>query len=122
VSDSLDDVLGASDLVSVLTRDVSVRVANISASGCLIESDRRLEVGTVGALRLDLGGQEYREDVRIVRAQELRGAGARWQVGVEFLWTSSPGPQSLRRVVGLLATRLAGEMTARFEFDGRRPM
>lgn len=120
MSDAIDDVLAAPDLVSTLTREVGVQVVNISASGCLIECDSRLEAGTIGALRLDLGGQEFRDDVRIVRVQKLRGAGARWHVGVEFLWTSPPGPQTLRRVVGLIAGRSAGELTARFEFVGRR--
>ena len=29
-----------------LTRELSVRIIDVSASGCLIETDRRFEVGT----------------------------------------------------------------------------
>ena len=36
------------DYAAVLTRDLVMRVLEISASGCLIMSRRRLEVGTAG--------------------------------------------------------------------------
>jgi hypothetical protein len=115
VSRRLGELLNASDLTSVLTHEVGVEVANISASGCLVESNRRLDVGTVGALLLAIGEHEYRDDVRVVRVTQLHGASARWHVGVEFLWTSPPGPQSLRRMARLLKLASGQPVSARLE-------
>lgn len=103
----IDDVLGADDCVGVITREVRVRVVNISTSGCLIESSSRLEPGTAGDLRIRVGDDVYADTVRIARVQQVQGAGATWHVGAEFLWTSQPGSRSLRRVV----SRLRHELT-----------
>ena len=68
----IDDVLAADDCVGVLTREVRVRLVNISASGCLIESSTRLEPGTAGDLRIRVGG----DIVRRRRANRPGAAGA----------------------------------------------
>ncbi len=91
----IDDVLAADDCVGVLTREVRVRLVNISASGCLIESSTRLELGTAGDLRIQVGGDTYDDHVRIARVQQVQGAGSTWHVGAEFLWTTQPGTRSL---------------------------
>lgn len=96
------DVLAADDLLGVLTRDVRVRLLNISTSGCLVESTVALEMGTTGVLTIRAGGETYADDVRIARVQQVQGAGSTWHIGAEFLWTSQPGPRSLRRVVSRL--------------------
>jgi hypothetical protein len=114
----IEDVLSADDLVGVLTREVRVRLVNISGSGCLVESTTRLEPGTAGDLRIRIGGELYADDVRITRVQQMQGAGSTWHVGAEFLWTTQPGTRSLRRVVARLRQVLA-QQTVDIEFSSR---
>ena len=52
MSDALDTLLGASDLVAVLGRVVQVSLVDISNAGCLLESTCRLEKGATGLLRV----------------------------------------------------------------------
>jgi hypothetical protein len=56
--------------------------------------------------------------VRVARCQRIEGAGEVYHLGVEFLWTSSPGQHSLRRLV----TRLRGAVPngVDLRFDLRR--
>ena len=83
----------------MLTRERRVRVINISASGCLIESQRRLVVGTVGMFRLRWGTQEYEDGIAVVRSLAIEGAGGVHHVGVRFLWTTLPHPRSIRYAI-----------------------
>lgn len=101
--DSLQRVFSAPDAVAVLTRELRVRLRDISLSGCLLESTQRIEAGTCGVLRMTVGGAEFRDDVRVVRVQRVDGAGARWNIGLEFLWTSQPGERSLRRAAATVS-------------------
>lgn len=112
------DVLAADDLLGVLTRDVRVRLLNLSTSGCLVESTTALEMGTIGALTIRVGGEAYADDVRVARVRQVQGAGSTWHVGVEFLWTSQPGPRSLRRVVSRLRQVLQ-QPEVEMEFSSR---
>jgi hypothetical protein len=99
--DTLDAVLRSRDFVAVLTREVSVQLVNISGSGCLLESDTKLREGTTASLRVMLQGVEYVEDVRVIRCSPSEGPRS-YQLGAEFLWTTSPSERSLRRaLVGL---------------------
>jgi hypothetical protein len=110
----LGEVLEASDAIGVLARDIQVRLVNISASGCLIETSGRLETGTIGVLRLHAAGGIFTDGVRVTRVQGVAGRSAAWQVGVEFLWTTYPGARSLRR----MARRLGREaFTGRVELE-----
>jgi hypothetical protein len=79
-----------------------VRLLDISASGCLLESTHRLEAGTTGTIRVVYGGAEYVDDVRVMRCQSFNGSSGLYHVGAEFLWTSRPPDFSLRRVVATL--------------------
>ncbi len=129
---ALEAVLGADDVMSVLARETRARLLNVSASGCLLECGEYLEPGTMGTLKVVVGGGAYDEAVRVTRALQVRGAGV-WQVGVEFLWTSQPGSWSLRRMVSRLRREIAQQEVAvalsppeptrrvpREEFDLRR--
>lgn len=120
VTFDLGAVLAADDLIGVLTREVRVRLVNISASGCMVESAQRLDPGTTGILRLTVGGETYADDVRVVRLQQVHGAGAAWQMGAEFLWTSQPGTRSLRRMATRLRQGAVQDAAVQFEFVGRR--
>ena len=101
--DALDAILKAGDLVAVLGRDVTVRLLEISASGCLLESCSRLVLGTTGSLVVTVDARNYADDVRIIRCRELDGSGG-YRIGAQFLWTTAPGERSLRRMVNRLQT------------------
>ena len=96
---ALDAVLQATDLVAVLGREVSVRLIDISASGCLLEASSRLVIGSSGSLVLSYDGKEYVDDVRVIRCRQCEGSNGAYQVGAEFLWTNTPHDRSLRRVL-----------------------
>jgi hypothetical protein len=89
-------ILAAPDAVGVLTRDLAVRMRNVSASGCLLESASAIEEGTVARLRIRIAEREFRDDVRAIRCRRVEGAGSTHHVGVEFVWTTQPGARSLR--------------------------
>jgi hypothetical protein len=85
-----------SERLGVLTRERHVRVLNCSVSGCLLETNCHLEVGTIASIRVTIDGRELADDVQIVRCQEIAGAGARFHVGARFLWTHPVDRRSLR--------------------------
>ena len=59
----------------------------------------RIEEGTVGALRLEVRGRAYSEDVRATRCVAIEGSGSRYLVGVEFLQTGRADEASIRRAM-----------------------
>lgn len=90
-------LLSSQPALGVLARDMSVRLLEISRSGCLLESSCSVAVGTLGALSIDVDGKEYVDQVRVVRCQLVPGAGDTHRVGAEFLSLHLPGDRSLRR-------------------------
>jgi PilZ domain len=82
-----------------LTRELSVCVVDISESGCLFVSRRRMEVGTIAILQLTLGGEECRDDVEVVRCEAVKGAPTVYYVGVRLLWTRPRQAGSIRYAV-----------------------
>ena len=96
-------VSGASSLatgpLAVLARDLQARILNYSPSGCLLETNARLEVGTVGTLQFVVDGREFADHVQIVRCQPIEGAGSLFQVGVRFLLTKAAGGGTLRQAL-----------------------
>jgi PilZ domain len=87
------------EILGVLARQVPTRLLEISVSGCLLESGHRIEEGTVGALRLEVQGREYSDDVRATRCVAIEGSGSRYLVGVEFLRTGRSDDTSIRRAM-----------------------
>ena len=88
-------MIGISDVPSlgtgplgVLARDLQTRILNYSPSGCLLETNARIDVGIVGTLRFVMDGREFADHVQIVRCQPIEGAGSLFQVGVRFLLTA----------------------------------
>src|SRR6185436_20373661 len=69
----------------VIVRRVPVRVADISATGCMLESGLGIREGAVGTLHLTVEGRRYRETLRVTRVTSLPGSGRRQQVGAQFL-------------------------------------
>ena len=84
------------DKMAVLTREFRVRILNCSSSGCLVETNAHVEIGTVGSLRLAIDGEEFMDDLMVVRCQPIEGAGSIFHVGAKFLWTDPPGRKALR--------------------------
>jgi hypothetical protein len=107
----LDAFLKTPGLPGLLGRDLSVRVLDISLSGCLLECSAIVPAGTLATLSVVCDGDRYRDHVRIARCQRVNRAGSTHYLGVEFLWLSAPTPQSLRR--------FAGEITLAVERHGR---
>jgi PilZ domain len=99
---SLGAFLDDPDVIGVLRRDISVRLVDISRTGCLLESDFVVDVGTLGTLHLDIAGRDFQDAVRVGRCQVIPGAGDRYHVGVEFVWLDAPDDSSLRRLAGML--------------------
>lgn len=94
------------DLVALAT-DIRVRLLNVSAAGCLVETQRQLEVGTVATLRLTFAGGDFEDTVQVVRCQEIKGA-AVYQVGTTFLTTAAPSAESLRYLIRRESGRSSG--------------
>lgn len=103
--DGLDALLKAHDVVAVLGRDVPVRLLDISSSGCLLETAFRLDIGTHGSLRVLFEGQEFSDDIRVMRCQVCSGRSGSYHVGAEFLWTMAPQDFSLRLILPKLEGR-----------------
>jgi hypothetical protein len=89
-------------LIAVLGRDLFVRLLQISRSGCLLETAHALPIGATGTLSVQIEGRQYSDEVRVLRAQRVAGAGERHEVGVEFLWLQPPGEASLRSYAATL--------------------
>ena len=87
---------GVSDRMTVVARDFQARILNYSPSGCLLETNSPLEVGTIGTVRFVIDGRELADHVQVVRCQAIEGAGSLYQVGARFLWTLAPSKDSLR--------------------------
>jgi hypothetical protein len=86
--------------VGILTREFHVRILNYSPSGCLVETNAHVPPGTIGSLRFVIDGHEFVDDVQVVRCQLIEGAGSLYQLGARFLWSASPGKDTLRRALG----------------------
>jgi hypothetical protein len=52
-----------------LNRRVVIRLVDISGSGALVAAEERLPIGTVGQMRLALGGQPFKASVQVKREE-----------------------------------------------------
>ena len=96
-----DEELGA------LISELSVRVLNGSTSGCLVESHRALQVGTVAGLRVNVRGHDYDDPVQVTRCQSIAGAGV-FHIAVQFLSTMPPYAGTLRYAIHRELGQFAG--------------
>lgn len=86
-------------MLAVMATEIPVRLVNCSSSGCLLECIARIEVGRIASLRLAFDGQDFADDLQVVRCLPIEGSSS-YHAGVEFLWTAAPKPQSLRLGIG----------------------
>ena len=98
---------------AVLTQELSVRVINVSSGGCLVESRRWIEVGTIGTLRVRLGTEECTDDVEVVRCDAIKGAQTVYHVGVRLLKTRPRQGGSIRHAVARCVINLDRRQTDR---------
>lgn len=82
--------------LAVLTRELRVRLLNCSASGCLVETNVRLDVSTVASLSLQWDGRQFSDDVLVAWCKGIAGGGARYHIGLRFIWTAAATPDTLR--------------------------
>ena len=101
------------DLIGLLARSVPTRLIDISRTGCLLESQQRVDEGTVGELKLDVERETFVDDVRVIRCVLVEGSGSVYLVGAEFLQTHRPGERSIRLAVGSILRELVTRQTAR---------
>jgi PilZ domain len=94
--------------LAALTKEIRVRILNCSATGCLVESNGAIPVGTVGLLRVAFDGSEFEDTVQVVRCQPIVGAGAICHVGTKFLSTTPPYADTLRHAIRRDLGKLAG--------------
>jgi hypothetical protein len=98
--------------LGIMTREFQVRIVNFSASGCLIETNTRIDIGTVASLAIVIDGKERADSIRVVRCQAIAGAGSVYHVGAQFLWTAPPDSRTLR---GAVIARNTADGSARIE-------
>jgi len=91
--------LTVTEPVGLLTREFHARLLNFSPTGCLVETNSRVDVGTIGSLRFVIDGKEFADDVQVVRCQQIEGAGSLYHVGARFLWTAAASKSTLRRAL-----------------------
>ena len=94
--------------VAALTTDVKVRVLNVSATGCLLETNKALEIGRAATLQITFLGGDFEELVQIVRCQEITGGGAVYHIATAFLTTTPPSIESLRYLIRRESGRSTG--------------
>ena len=93
--------------MGVLGREIEVRVLNCSPSGCLLETNAPIDVGTVGSLTLTVDGHDLLDHLVVVRCHPKQGAGSVYHVGAQFLWLGSLTRHTLRGALGRPPERMA---------------
>ncbi|NOT25180.1 MAG: PilZ domain-containing protein [Acidobacteria bacterium] len=99
--------------VGLLTREFHVRLLNFSPSGCLVETNTRVDIGTIGFLQFVIDGKEFADDVQVVRCQHIEGAGSLYHIGARFLWTEAATKGTLRRALERPVRSNAGSRSPR---------
>jgi hypothetical protein len=105
----------ASPRIGSIMREVPLKLLDITAAGCLIESPVRISEGAVGWLTVNSEHAEHHEIVRICRSD--------WRIvrfwpclaGIEFLTLEAPPPEALRRNLALF-TAAQGPEGSRQDF------
>ena len=102
----------AAPRVGSLVRRFPIRVVDISAAGCLLESALPVEPGTVAMLALQIAGRRYVDPVRITRVVRLSGGIWAYRFAVDLL-ASPPSAKTLRRLAHLEGAELFAPASSR---------
>jgi hypothetical protein len=103
--------------LGALVDDIRVRVINCSATGCLLESDKRIAEGTIATLQVSIGGRTFSEVAEVVRCQPVDRRNGLYHVGAQFLSTTAPHAGSLRHAMRREGSKLAGWLTGGIATD-----
>ena len=95
--------------IDSLSRTKHIRIYNVSAGGCLLESRESLPVGAVGVLSMNVDGCHRQEWIRVCRVHASEGRRGTCLVSVEFLPLEPAASSSLRGAMLRLRT-----VTSRF--------
>lgn len=84
--------------IGVLVRRLQVRIRDVSASGCQLESRDGLPENSVGLLELAGSDGHQTEPLRVLRSRFLPGSVLPWRSGAQFLGLRAPTTSSLRNL------------------------
>ena len=101
-SATADDRATHAARMAVLVRRLPVSLAEVSTTGCRLDSAEALPNGTVGVLVLPSDAEPTAEPLRISRCTRTPGGAAAYRLGAEFLSLDAPAPTSLRNRVARL--------------------
>jgi len=87
------------DLIGVVASQVPVRLLEVSRSGCLLESQTRIEERAIGTISMKVDGELCSDDIQIEHCRRVEGAGSLYRVGAKFIWTRRPTYRSLRAAI-----------------------
>ena len=107
----MDIEISAASSMGVLARDFQIRLLNCSPSGCLLETNAPMEVGTIGSLKVVMNGTELVDHIQVVRCMPIQGAGSLHHVGARFLLTETPA-RTVRQAVGQATSQLSSALSA----------
>lgn len=85
--------------LGALVEETRVRVLNCSATGCLLETDRRLNEGTVATLDVTLGGRSFSDALKVVRCEPAERTPGLYFVGTRFLSIAPAHPGTIRHAM-----------------------
>ena len=107
-----DDVVACT-----LVRRAAARVVDVSARGCLLETQAAVTVGATALFDIMVDGRPYIEVIRVCRTMSLAGTSGRFRAGAEFLPTFEGASRSIRPLVAQLEIVHSGLVSAGPESD-----
>lgn len=96
------------ETLATLTQHIRVRVLNCSAEGCLLETTAPVKLGTVGSLSVSFGGNQFEDQIQVVRCEHMKSTEMVHHVGARFLSTTPPYAGTLRYTMRCDVGGLAG--------------
>ena len=82
----------------ILTRSLTVRIAELSRTGCRLEANEPFTIGEFGMLTVEIDGERYMEMFRVARVTPAEASSQLFVAGVEFLPLPGDAP-SLQDVI-----------------------
>jgi hypothetical protein len=83
---------------AALRRIVRAQLRDVSANGCLLDTESLLPIGTIGILDVEIDGEGRSDWVRICRTLSTHGRSGSL-AGAEFLPVNAADPRSLRDTI-----------------------
>jgi hypothetical protein len=77
----------------------SVRVIDISAAGVLLQSTRRMDLGSTGCLRFALAGAPFAANIQVQRVLPAPETSSAYRIGATFMSMTLEHRQLLERFI-----------------------